>query len=119
MRKNYTTQNEKIERISDKTLVIGVDIAKDRHYAQVVNWRKQEVRKGLSLDNRKDGYKKFLRWPQKALRQTESEDVLVAMEPTGTYYFVFEEYLEQMGIEVAIVINRDSSFCRKNDIIFL
>ena len=104
---NYTTQNEKIERISEKTLVIGVDIAKDRHYAQVVNWRKQEVRKGLGFNNRKDGYEKFLRWMQKALKQTETEDVLVAMEPTGTYYFVFEEYLEQMGIEVAIVNGRD------------
>ena len=52
MYQNYITQNEKIERISEKTLVIGVDIAKDRHYAQVVNWRKQEVRKGLSFHNR-------------------------------------------------------------------
>jgi transposase len=107
MLKNYTTQNEKIERISEKTLVIGVDIAKDSHYAQVVNWRKQEVRKGLSFQNRKDGYEKFLRWMQKALKQTEADDVLVAMEPTGTYYFVFEEYLEQLGIEVAIVNGRD------------
>jgi len=107
MYQNYITQNEKIERISDKTLVIGVDIAKDSHYAQVINWRKQEVRKGLSFQNRKDGYEKFLRWMQKALKQTESEDVLVAMEPTGTYYFVFEEYLEQLGIEVAIVNGRD------------
>jgi transposase len=107
MLKNYTTQNEKIERISEKALVIGVDIAKDSHYAQVVNWRKQEVRKGLRFKNKKEGYEKFLRWMQKALKQTEADDVLVAMEPTGTYYFVFEEYLEQMGIEVAIVNGRD------------
>ena len=44
---------------------------------------------------------------QKALKQTEADDVLVAMEPTGTYYLVFEEYLEQLGIEVAIVNGRD------------
>lgn len=56
MYQNYTTQNEKIERISEKTLVIGVDIAKDRHYAQVVNWRKQAVRKGLGF-NIKEGQK--------------------------------------------------------------
>jgi len=56
MYQNYTTQNEKIERISEKTLVIGVDIAKDKHYAQVVNWRKQEVRKGLRFKNKKSDF---------------------------------------------------------------
>ena len=39
MQKNYNTQNEKIKRIREKTLVIGVDIAKDNHYARVLNWR--------------------------------------------------------------------------------
>jgi len=107
MHKNYTTQNEKIERITENTLVIGVDIAKDKHYAQVVNWRKQIVRKGLSFKNKKEGYEKFLGWLQKTRKQTGADDVLVAMEPTGTYYFVFEEYLEQLGIEVAIVNGRD------------
>jgi len=29
MQKNYDTENEKIKRIKEKTLVIGVDIAKD------------------------------------------------------------------------------------------
>ena len=107
MYQNYTTQNEKIERISEKTLVIGVDIAKDKHYAQVVNWRKQAVRKGLGFKNKKEGFEKFLRWVQQALKQTGANDILVAMEPTGSYYFVFEEYLERLGIEVAIVNGRD------------
>lgn len=107
MYRNYNTQREKIERISEKTLVIGVDIAKDKHYAQVVNWRKQAVRKGLGFKNKKEGFEKFLRWVQQALKQTGANDFLVAMEPTGSYYFVFEEYLERLGIEVAIVNGRD------------
>ncbi|MEA1885286.1 MAG: IS110 family transposase [Thermotogota bacterium] len=86
---------------------MGVDIAKDKHYAQVVNWRKQTVRKGLGFQNKKGGFEKFLRWVQKALKQTGANDVLVAMEPTGSYYFVFEEYLERLGIEVAIVNGRE------------
>jgi len=107
MQKNYNMQNEKIKRIREKTLVIGVDIAKDNHYARVLNWRKIEVAKGINFGNTKEGFEKFLKWLSKVKKQEDSPDVLVAMEPTGTYYFVFEEYLERIGIEVVIVNGRD------------
>ena len=107
MHKNYTTQNEKIERITESTLVIGVDIAKEKHYARMVNWRKQEIGKVLKFKNKKAGYEQFIRWVNKGLKERSASDVVVAMEPTGTYYFVFEEYLEKLGIEVVIVNGRD------------
>jgi len=107
MQKNYSTQNEKIERITEHTLVIGVDIAKERHYARMVNWRKQEGQKGKNFKNNKTGYEKFIGWVNKGIKQSGASDVVVAMEPTGTYYFVFEEYLEKQGIEVVIVNGRD------------
>jgi 23S rRNA G2445 N2-methylase RlmL len=53
MQNNYNTENEKIKRIREKTLVIGVDIAKDAHYARVLNWRRIEVAKGINFGNTK------------------------------------------------------------------
>jgi len=51
MLRNYSTQREKIERITEKTLIIGIDIASHRHYAQALTWRKVEVTKGLYFNN--------------------------------------------------------------------
>jgi hypothetical protein len=32
-------QNQRVERISTSTLVIGIDIAKEKHAAQTINFR--------------------------------------------------------------------------------
>jgi transposase len=100
-------QDEKIKRVKERTLVVGVDIAKEWHYARVLNWRKIEIEKGIKFANTKEGFEKFLRWASKTVKKEAADEVLVAMEPTGTYYFVFEECLERMGIEVVIVNGRD------------
>ncbi len=44
-------QNRKLERISDHTLVIGVDIAEKRHVARAGNSRGVELSKPLTFDN--------------------------------------------------------------------
>ncbi|RED52951.1 hypothetical protein DFP95_1287 [Cohnella lupini] len=33
------SQNQRVERISTSTLVIGIDIAKEKHAAQAINFR--------------------------------------------------------------------------------
>lgn len=37
--KQILAQNQRIERITPATLVVGVDIAKERHVAQAINFR--------------------------------------------------------------------------------
>ncbi|MDQ8738318.1 IS110 family transposase, partial [Paenibacillus sp. LHD-38] len=32
-------QNQRVERVSTSTLVIGIDIAKEKHAAQAINFR--------------------------------------------------------------------------------
>lgn len=107
MLRNYNTQREKIERITDETLIIGIDIASHRHYAQALTWRKIEVTKGLYFNNERQEFERFLSWVNEAKQKMEATDVIVAMEPTGHYYFALEEYLENLGIEVVIVNARD------------
>ena len=107
MIRNYSTQREKIERITEKTLIIGIDIASHRHYAQALTWRKVEVTKGLYFNNERQGFEEFLEWVNHAKQKMGATDIIVAMEPTGHYYFALEEYLENLGIEVVIVNARD------------
>ena len=37
------TQNEKISQVTEKTLVIGIDIASEVHYARAFDWRGIEL----------------------------------------------------------------------------
>jgi transposase len=45
------TQNSKIRRITDSTLVVGADIAKKVHVARASDVRGVELGKPLSFDN--------------------------------------------------------------------
>ena len=49
------TQNAKIAQVTEKTLVIGVDVGSETHYARAFNWRGQELsKKALSAASRRD-----------------------------------------------------------------
>ena len=53
---NYT-QNEKIEQVTDTTLVIGVDVGSQLHYARAFDNRGKELTKRvLSFQNSIEGF---------------------------------------------------------------
>lgn len=58
---NYT-QNEKIMSISEKTLVVGVDIAKSIHYARAFDYRGIELAKVYKFENNREGLESFKNW---------------------------------------------------------
>lgn len=45
------TQNEKIMQITENTLIIGVDIASDVHYARAFDYRGIELDKVIKFNN--------------------------------------------------------------------
>ncbi|MGF6949949.1 hypothetical protein QF028_002454 [Neobacillus sp. B4I6] len=49
-------QNQLIERISDRHLVVGVDIAQQVHVARAVNYRGIVVGDPLSFENNEEGF---------------------------------------------------------------
>ena len=55
-------QNQLIERISDKHLVVGVDIAQQLHVARAVNFRGIVVGDPLTFENNEEGFAKLLNW---------------------------------------------------------
>ena len=54
------TQNEKIRQVTDTTMVIGVDIASEFHWARAFDWRGLELSKAVKFENSAEG---FLRQP--------------------------------------------------------
>jgi transposase len=103
---NYK-QNEKIAQVTEKTLVIGVDIAKETHYARAFNYRGQEIldgyRKVLKFQNSRDGFESLLEWTELLMDNYDMEQVLVAMEPTGHYWFNLRQYCKMNDIKIALV----------------
>ena len=56
------TQNEKIRQVTETTMVIGVDIARDTHWARAFDWRGLELSKAVKFENSAEGFHYFLCW---------------------------------------------------------
>ncbi|WP_258833473.1 IS110 family transposase [Peribacillus frigoritolerans] len=96
-------QNQLIERISEKHLVVGVDIAQQLHVARAVNFRGIVVGDPLTFENSEDGFASLLKWIDKLQRLNKLEVAIVGMEPTGHYWINLSKWLFKQGIEVVTV----------------
>src|SRR3954454_23314052 len=96
-------QNQLIERISDKHLVVGVDIAQQLHVARAVNFRGIVVGDPLTFENNEEGFVNLLNWIQNLKRLKNLDTAIVGMEPTGHYWINLSKWLYTKDIEVVTV----------------
>lgn len=99
---NYT-QNEKIMSITERTLVIGIDIAKDVQYARAFDYRGIELSKVKSFENTAEGFKIFKDWIKLLAVEKQKNNIVVGMEPTGHYWFNLGHFLKGLGIRLVLV----------------
>jgi hypothetical protein len=50
------TQNERIMQITEKTLIVGIDVGSETHYARAFNFRGLEYGKLLKFNNDAEGF---------------------------------------------------------------
>ena len=43
----YNTQNAKIASITEKTLIVGIDVGSETHFVRAFDWRNYEFTKSL------------------------------------------------------------------------
>ena len=98
-----STQNEKISQIKITTLVVGIDVAKEIHYARAFDFRGIELSKLLRFSNTAEGFARLEQWMQDISRQQEKTDIIVGFEPTGHYWFTLGDFLKSQGHRLAIV----------------
>jgi transposase len=96
-------QNQRITRITEKTLVVGADIAKKVHVARAVDFRGIELGKDCVFHNDQEGLTKLAMWMKELSRLHEKTDILFGIEPTGHYWFPLAAFLQEQGIQVVIV----------------
>ena len=90
---NYT-QNEKIEQVTDSTMVVGVDIGSQIHYARAFDNRGRELTKRIfSFHNDLEGFNSFNLWAETLKTENKKTAVLIGCESTGHYWFAFTKYV--------------------------
>ena len=100
----YYTQNQKLEQVTEKTLVIGVDIGSESHHARAFNYRGIEYsQKDFKFGNGAKGFEAFQGWMQGYVQKNGAKKVIVGFEPTGHYWYNFADYLKALGIIFVMV----------------
>lgn len=97
------TQNAKIMQITEKTLIIGVDIASETHYARAFDFRGIELGKVIKFNNDSEGFTRFATWADEIKAKNSKNKVLVGMEPTGHYWFNIAPFIKDQGMKIVLV----------------
>jgi transposase len=87
-------------------LLVGIDIAKAQHVAQLRVAHGQIVVPKVGIPNTTAGFAAFWRQVQTAQRATGCAEIVCAVEPTGTYHEALGRFLEQHGADVVLVANQ-------------
>jgi transposase len=115
--------NKKINQVSENTLVIGIDIAKHKHYACAIDDRGRVLQKSFPFSQSRDGFNQFYERLQAIRTAQNKTEILVGFEPTGHYWMNLAAYLTEHGIPFVMVnphhVNRskelDDNLQTKND----
>ena len=99
---NYS-QNEKLNQVTENTLVIGIDIAHETQWARAFDWRGVELGKVFRFANSKEGFEAFYKWVEKLKRSAAKSAVIVGAEPTGHYWFNLASYLKESEMKLILV----------------
>lgn len=95
-------QNQLIENITSKHLVVGIDIAQEIHVARAVNFRGIALGEPLSFTNNENGFKRLLQWIRN-LQGSDLNQVILGMEPTGHYWLNLSHWLIDHKFQVVLV----------------
>jgi transposase len=97
------TQNEKIRQVTESTIVVGVDIASETHWARAFDWRGIELGKIISFENSAEGFLNLMSWIATQSAKERKTHVIIGAEPTGHYWFNLAEYLRGSDTKLVLV----------------
>lgn len=111
---NYK-QNERILQVTEKTLVVGVDIAKETQFCRAFNYRGLELGKVYSFSNDRLGFDSFKEWSEQLMKQNGLDNLIIGMEPTGHYWFNLGEYCRDNTMKIVLVNPFHVKRCKELD----
>lgn len=95
-------QNLKINQVTEKTLVVGMDIAKRTHFACFTDDRGRVLQKSFPVSQSREGFERFYQRILNSLNEYGKTEIIVGIEPTGHYWLNLAYFLEDRGIPLVV-----------------
>ena len=96
-------QNQKILKASESTIIFGIDVASEIHYARAFENRGIEQAKVFRFTNDLEGFEAFVKWVNAFRLKSGKRSVVVGMEPTGHYWLNLAQHVKSQGMKIAQV----------------
>jgi transposase len=90
-------------RGSSEYLIIGIDVAKDKHHAFFGTATGETLLRRLIFENSIDGFEKLMAYAEAIKARQSLEKVVFGLEPTANYHKPLAEYLTKCGHNVVLV----------------
>jgi transposase len=103
IRRREFQQVKKEIRGSDKYLIVGIDVAKERHNAFFGTANGKTLHKGVIFDNTIEGFQKLLTLTETLKVQHDLTKAVFGLEPTANYHKPLGEHLIKCGHLVVLV----------------
>ena len=99
-----STQNKKIRQVTEKTMVVGIDVGSEKHYFRAFDWRGIELtKKPFPFTNSMEGFNSFSNEIYSLMERFHLSETLVDIEPTGHYWFNLGQYMSGKSIKFVMV----------------
>lgn len=99
------SQNLKFDAIENTDVIVGIDIAKNLHWAGIILPNGKEIKKSFSFDNNKKGFESLVEIVKNVLKMLNFKKVIIGMEPTGHYWKSVARYLKQIDWIKVVTVN--------------
>lgn len=99
------SQNLKFDAIENTDVIVGIDIAKNVHWAGIILPNGKEIKKSFSFNNNKKGFESLVETVKNVLKMLNFKKAIIGMEPTGHYWKSCARYLKKIDWIKVVTVN--------------
>ena len=99
------SQNLKFDAIENTDAIVGIDIAKNVHWAGIILPNGKEIKKSFSFNNNKKGFESLVETVKNVLTMLNFKKAIIGMEPTGHYWKSCARYLQKIDWIHVVTVN--------------
>ena len=99
------SQNLKFDAIENTDAIVGIDIAKNVHWAGIILPNGKEIKKSFSFHNNRKGFESLVETVKNVLTMLNFKKAIIGMEPTGHYWKSCARYLKKIEWIKVVTVN--------------
>ena len=99
------SQNFKFDAIENTDAIVGIDIAKNVHWAGIILPNGKEIKKSFSFHNNRKGFESLVETVKNVLTMLNFKKAIIGMEPTGHYWKSCARYLNKIEWIKVVTVN--------------